>query len=98
MSRTCKHTEGLIEEMGKPSYRLPCDVHDCAYVDARNALIPEAEKIADQMLRDLNAGRSLALQLTPGSVAYKSEWSRRFMAAMDFLWASRDTRSQAEAA
>ena len=97
--RHCEHTEAIIAaENGSPARRLPVDKHDCCYVDERNALIPAAEKVADQKLRDINATLSRGLQLTPGSVAYKSEWSRHFMAAMDFLWASRNTRSQAQAA
>ena len=96
--RNCDHTEGLVQMPGLPTTRLPVDKHDCAYVNARNALIPEAEKIADDYVKAHNASVSVAFQWKEGDTVYKNEWSRRFISAMDQLWASRNTRSQAQAA
>lgn len=56
--------------------------HDCTYVRDRNACIPEAERIAD----------AAVAQLQGGILSTDQEWSRAFMAAMDdlsrALWAS----------
>lgn len=64
---TCNHTEG-------PG-------HDCAYVDARNALIPAAERLTDQ------AVGPLAPDATPFDVA---RWGATFLKTMDKLWRARE--------
>ena len=55
--RICSHPDG--------------DLHDCAYVTARNRLIPEAERIALRESQKIGKPMSFA---------------RFFMAAMDELW------------
>ena len=55
--RICGHPDG--------------DLHDCAYVTARNRLIPEAERIA------LRESQRIGKPMT---------FARFFMAAMDELW------------
>lgn len=63
---SCTHPEGRRED-GTP---LPNDRHDCAYVDARNALIPQAERLAAEAVGDAGPGGA---------------WSREFHAAMNRL-------------
>lgn len=44
----CKHSEAwldYIDDDGNVVHK-PYPLHDCAYVDARNELIPEAERLA----------------------------------------------------
>lgn len=67
-SPDCKHPEG-------PG-------HDCAYVDARNSLIPTAEH---------NARRAVGVPLTRAEQyqgRYKLVFARAFLAEMDRLWAA----------
>jgi hypothetical protein len=59
----CNHTEG-------PG-------HNCAYVDARNALIPEAEAEADLFERVRSPGRP--------SMADDARWGGAFLRAMERL-------------
>ena len=64
MSQRCTHTEGAK--------------HNCAYVAARNALIPEAESMTDRMLGEEPRGLS-------ERKAYRALWTRTFFAEMDSL-------------
>ena len=66
----CTHSEGhLFDANGQPATVV--NAHDCDYVDARNALIPTAMRMATQAV----------------GVERRSsgEWSRQFLAAMDEL-------------
>jgi hypothetical protein len=64
---SCYHTEGAG--------------HDCAYVDARNALLPIAAKLAS-----LRTG-----VLEVRSEQENASWDRAFLLAMDELWAQQST-------
>ena len=70
----CTHPEGKIEDLLTRQSR-PVDGHDCDYVDARTALIPTAERIADEQVRPANG------------MNYRKtwDWVRAFFAAMDQL-------------
>lgn len=81
--RGCTHAEGYcvsdihIAEWGD-LFRGPCQVrendkHDCGYVDARNRLIPAAERVAKDAIQA--AGQPM----TPGAFA------RQFAAEMERL-------------
>lgn len=63
---SCHHTEG-------PG-------HDCSYVDARNALIPVAQR---EVLRALGPALD---DHDAHSVRYAKDFSRLFFRAMDRLW------------
>jgi len=77
MRRTnCNHSEGR-DEGGFP---LPGDSHDCDYVDARNRLIPQAEKIAIGV-----ACQEISLPENRGSNKWDQAWVRAFHAAMTKL-------------
>lgn len=59
--------------------------HDCAYIKARNRLIPEGERMADA-----------AVMLYPGDEKLWQRrlwaaWSAEFSKAMDQLWRSRSS-------
>ncbi len=52
MKRPCQCSEGILD-----GDRLAPQVHDCAYVAMRNALIPAAERIAADLTdRDRKSG------------------------------------------
>lgn len=73
----CNHEEGYIkDDHGVRVRRVPG--HDCAYVNARNALIPEAERVAN---------RDALMEVPEGDASprYKSVWDRKFHAAMNNL-------------
>ena len=72
----CTHPEGRDQD-GLP---LKHDDHDCDYVDARNALIPKAERIASQEAVRLVPEGSVGLELRRDAA-----WNRAFHAAMDAL-------------
>lgn len=59
----CRHTEG-------PG-------HDCAYVDLRESLIPEAERLA--------TAHVLSVDPSEAEPRRTDEWTRRFMVEMDRL-------------
>lgn len=78
----CNCDEG--KNMGNAS-----QAHDCAYVAARNRLIPHAEEVAKQAVaaevtRINRASARIPLE-SPDSAAMRSLWSREFVAAMDAL-------------
>ena len=90
--KTCKHTEAVCvsdihtAEWGDKN-RGACKVrdndrHDCAYVDARNALIPAAENITRRRLAEAGIAN------TPGAFA------RYFSEAMEQLVRQRGIVSQ----
>lgn len=70
----CRHTEGL-DDQGNP---VRFDRHDCAYVEARNRLIPEAERRAMERV-----GAEVGL-------ARSNAFSRFFFEEMDLLWRHRN--------
>ena len=72
----CNHQEGhIVREDGS---RVAVAGHDCDYVDARNALIPQAEKMADAATRT-------ELKDPPPDLRRTQTWSRQFLKAMDTL-------------
>ena len=89
MKAPCRHTEGfrLEEPPRSPVHAAfhsggrplppPTDAHDCGYVNARNNLIPEAERIATAAV--LKKGLTLA------EPAGKAWFSREFLGAMQRL-------------
>jgi len=65
--RGCTHSEGICHS---DVHATECkvrdnDQHDCAYVDARNKLIPVAERAAHQYLSDHQ------IPHTPGAYAHQ---------------------------
>lgn len=66
---SCEHTEGMYESQGVRS------VHDCAYVDRRNAFIPAAERFALSKAGPERVGES-AIR------AWEGEFNRAFHWAM----------------
>lgn len=80
----CKHSEGFIERKDTDTrkvVRIPVEGHDCAYVDARNALIPAAERKAEELaLQELRArGMSGGMQ----NPSYGRVFTQHFMAEMN---------------
>ena len=70
MSKQCRHTEGSFTRDGQTWV----DKHDCAYVDARNRLIPTAERLTKQRMDELQE-RGL-----------RGVWSEMVFQVMDELW------------
>lgn len=71
----CQHSEGSITRTDGTA-RIVLG-HDCRYVDARNALIPEAERRASAIIR---AARPL-----DGDPTKLMGWTAAFMQAMNEL-------------
>lgn len=65
----CKHSERYLVDARGYRTGIEVNAHDCDYVDARNALIPAAERAATET----------------GAARTSHEWSRQFVAAMDRL-------------
>lgn len=72
---TCSHSEAVLDR-GRPAPTA----HDCAYVEARNALIAEAERIALEMIRTRYDDADLE------SPSAQRELARAYLATMDSLW------------
>ena len=71
----CNHQEG--------------DHHDCTYVNARNALIPSAEKLANRLVMELPSR-----WLGDNTLATRRDWAVwcvMFHAAMNVLWRIRSS-------
>lgn len=66
----CNHSEQyLLDASGLHRSGIEVNAHDCDYVDARNALIPAAMRMASETSAERKS----------------HEWSRQFVAAMDRL-------------
>lgn len=75
------------------SYTVPG--HDCAYVDARNALIPEAMRVARRETEAEKVRRSKLFDPNErawSDAAQQQYESRAFLSAMTRLWDQRGTR------
>ena len=71
--RFCNCVELVID-----GQRLPCPKHhSCSYVEARSALVPEAEKIANQ--------RVVVCLASEDGGASQARWVRHFASAMERL-------------
>jgi len=82
-ARKCKHTEAVCPVT---HVVIRPDKHDCGYVDERNRLLPQAERIATTRADEWASMRGSYAQTGP---AYRQQWVREFSAAMDQLWAER---------
>lgn len=75
--RICKHGVKVAKEPG----------HDCTYADARDALIPLAEKhayeVAGPRPKVAGGGRNIAFE------EWTARWNRAYHARMDELWSVR---------
>ena len=66
--------------------RNPKDVHNCAYVDARNALIPEADRVASEdTTREVGPEFVVVGSKKVHDPKWAQAYSRHFMRHMDRL-------------
>lgn len=74
--KVCRHVEGCKPFVNRYGNAFPAvDMHDCGYVEARNALIPAA---------DAEARRHPKVLAAEGP-AREQEFARQFFAAMERL-------------
>ena len=93
--KTCDHAEGKLlatewhDKRGVLRRAAPGweKAHNCDYVDARNALIPTAERRATERVAKSPELGNLTLQQRKNTAL----WSRTFLEEMDKLWRERNS-------
>jgi len=82
----CEHPEGYIEYSDDDGLtkRRSTPGHDCEYVEARNALIPAAERLAAERVKPFLRPED---RIQPNASGH---WTRYFLAAVNELMGRRE--------